>query len=259
MPRFLLLIIRDASVCIARPPRANDLDLCLCRADRRDLGYSGPHHILEVRFPVGTEHWKGNNKFGLANLCTSSCRPLYKMWQIWPDPGEICYASNSPILVWGYWVCNIVTDIYLILIPLPVLLRTSLTSKQKFALVTLFSCTIGITIFGVARLVLIELVSISLDCLNNFFFFLSSFLLACISLKRLAGFKHQRRRRLGRPRSLRRNHHYEPRPRRAHHPPLSLLHHRPQRQPRQLSKDVAATMVYAALMGPLAQAQNDGE
>lgn len=96
------------------------------------------------------------------------------MWQIYPDPGETCYASNSPILVWTYWVCNIVTDIYLILIPLPVVLRTRLTSKQKFALVTLFSCTIGITIFGVARLVLIELVGLfNLPRINGHFLLLT--------------------------------------------------------------------------------------
>ncbi|POS81010.1 hypothetical protein DHEL01_v200583 [Diaporthe helianthi] len=85
----------------------------------------------------------------------ASCRPLNRMWQIFPDPGAICYAGVSPVLIGVTLAANVVTDIYLISIPVPVLLRASLSRVQKVSLVSLFSCSSLITAMAVVRVAVI--------------------------------------------------------------------------------------------------------
>lgn len=74
--------------------------------------------------------------------------------------GNICHASDSPVLVWSYFSCNIITDLYILSIPVPILMRSSLTPKQRLGLLALFGCTILITVMAVARVVLINTVSV---------------------------------------------------------------------------------------------------
>ncbi|KAF3764202.1 hypothetical protein M406DRAFT_239001, partial [Cryphonectria parasitica EP155] len=81
----------------------------------------------------------------------SSCRPFTKFWQIFPDPGTMCQAAISPILVSVFLVCNILTDVYLISIPVPVLLKARLKKSQKISLISLFSCNILITGIAILR------------------------------------------------------------------------------------------------------------
>lgn len=88
----------------------------------------------------------------------ASCRPLNKMWQIFPDPGPICYAGVSPILIGVTLAGNILTDVYLISIPVPALLRASLGRVQKISLVSLFSCSSLITAMAIVRVVVIVVV-----------------------------------------------------------------------------------------------------
>jgi hypothetical protein len=54
----------------------------------------------------------------LTILC--SCQPFHHFWQISPDPGKLCQATISPAYVLVTLVLNIITDLYLLSIPLPV-------------------------------------------------------------------------------------------------------------------------------------------
>lgn len=49
-----------------------------------------------------------------------SCQPMHKFWQIYPDPGAVCKPTNSPVYVLVAVIPNILTDVYLLSIPLPV-------------------------------------------------------------------------------------------------------------------------------------------
>lgn len=80
------------------------------------------------------------------------------MWQIYPDPGPICYAGVSPVLIGVTLAGNVLTDIYLISIPVPALLRASLGRVQKVSLVSLFSCSSLITAMAIVRVVVIFVV-----------------------------------------------------------------------------------------------------
>ncbi|KAK4184399.1 hypothetical protein QBC35DRAFT_506056 [Podospora australis] len=62
-----------------------------------------------------------------------SCRPFHHYWQINPDPGNVCQAAVSRPIVWASFAANVATDIYLILIPLPLLWGSRLRLVEKIA------------------------------------------------------------------------------------------------------------------------------
>lgn len=49
-----------------------------------------------------------------------SCQPMRKFWQVSPDPGVTCQPTKSPVYVLVVVIPNILTDVYLLSIPLPV-------------------------------------------------------------------------------------------------------------------------------------------
>ncbi|KAI0889716.1 uncharacterized protein GGS22DRAFT_148981 [Annulohypoxylon maeteangense] len=67
----------------------------------------------------------------LAVLC--GCSPFYKNWQINPDPGNHCQPAISRPIIWTSFAANASTDIYLILIPIPMLWGSSLRLIKKVA------------------------------------------------------------------------------------------------------------------------------
>ena len=101
------------------------------------------------------------------------CRPLEKNWQIYPDPGskslesfrhgndhsdifpDFCQPAISKIDIFVTVVLNVLTDIYLLSIPIPMLWQSSLKSVKKAGLILLFSGGIFVTMAGILRCVLI--------------------------------------------------------------------------------------------------------
>ncbi|KAK4230343.1 hypothetical protein QBC38DRAFT_469286 [Podospora fimiseda] len=60
-----------------------------------------------------------------------SCLPFHKYWQINPNPGMLCQPAISPSVVWASFAANLSTDIYLIVIPLPLLWGSRLRLMEK--------------------------------------------------------------------------------------------------------------------------------
>ncbi|CAK7202052.1 hypothetical protein SEUCBS139899_004771 [Sporothrix eucalyptigena] len=83
------------------------------------------------------------------------CRPLSKNWQIYPDPGNFCQPAISRIDIFVTVVLNVLTDIYLMSIPLPMLWKANLRPAKKVGLMVLFSGGIFVTMAGILRCVLI--------------------------------------------------------------------------------------------------------
>ncbi|CAK7226373.1 hypothetical protein SBRCBS47491_006210 [Sporothrix bragantina] len=87
---------------------------------------------IRVRNPIG---------FGLAGVTLlasiittySACRPFHNYFQINPNPGNACQAAISLPVVWVTFVSSIIMDIYLIMIPLPMLWSTRLATIKKVA------------------------------------------------------------------------------------------------------------------------------
>ncbi|OJJ96245.1 hypothetical protein ASPACDRAFT_125809 [Aspergillus aculeatus ATCC 16872] len=83
------------------------------------------------------------------------CRPLRRNWQIYPDPGNYCQPAVSHIDVYVTVTLNVVTDVYLISIPFPILFKARLPWREKLELVVLFSGGLFVMAAGILRCVLI--------------------------------------------------------------------------------------------------------
>ncbi|CAG7953540.1 unnamed protein product [Penicillium nalgiovense] len=93
---------------------------------------------------------------GVTYLATAlslllSCQPFHAFWQINPDPGNFCQPTHSRIYVFVSVVLNIVTDMYLLSIPLPLLWTVNLNLKRKIPLMVLFSGAAFVMIAGIIR------------------------------------------------------------------------------------------------------------
>ncbi|KAH7112389.1 hypothetical protein EDB81DRAFT_848883 [Dactylonectria macrodidyma] len=83
------------------------------------------------------------------------CRPFHKLWQIQPDPGNFCQPASSKLLIFLVVTLNIITDIYLMIIPIPVLWKAKVPRLKKVMLVLLFSGGIFVMVAGILRCILI--------------------------------------------------------------------------------------------------------
>ncbi|KAJ4395959.1 hypothetical protein N0V93_000175 [Gnomoniopsis smithogilvyi] len=83
------------------------------------------------------------------------CIPISKMWQITPDPGPLCYPESSPAVLWTILACNIITDAYLLWLPIPMLKHAVLPRGTKIALGCLFGCGLFVTVAATLRITLV--------------------------------------------------------------------------------------------------------
>jgi hypothetical protein len=154
----LLVLDRDAQAVHAGLLSATDgmshlpvLSAFFCGPSFTDNNKSGLGRRYRLRVHVG---------FGLviAGFLASivaifaACRPFHGYWQINPDPGselpfqlnsillcplltpiDVCQAAVSRPVVWSTFAANVTTDIYLIMIPLPLLWGSSLRLLEKIA------------------------------------------------------------------------------------------------------------------------------
>ncbi|KAF0316938.1 hypothetical protein GQ607_015824 [Colletotrichum asianum] len=84
-----------------------------------------------------------------------SCFPTHKNWQIYPDPGNTCQPAISKVNILVTVVLNVLTDLYLMSIPIPMLWFSKLPLRKKLGLIVLFSGGILVTMAGILRCVLI--------------------------------------------------------------------------------------------------------
>ncbi|KAI0206636.1 hypothetical protein F4808DRAFT_447412 [Astrocystis sublimbata] len=80
-----------------------------------------------------------------------SCQPFHHFWQIFPDPGKLCEPTNSPYYVLSALISDIVTDLYLVSIPLSLLWGVKIPMRKKVVLLGLFSGSFFVIIAGTIR------------------------------------------------------------------------------------------------------------
>ncbi|KAB8300520.1 hypothetical protein EYC80_000682 [Monilinia laxa] len=82
------------------------------------------------------------------------CMPLKKQWQIYPDPGNLCYSGNSTFQMAFVMSINTATNMYIMAIPLPSIIKTKgMLTYQKVFLLILYSGGFLVTVFGILRCV----------------------------------------------------------------------------------------------------------
>ncbi|KAJ5555953.1 hypothetical protein N7513_003595 [Penicillium frequentans] len=85
-----------------------------------------------------------------------SCQPFHAFWQINPNPGIVCQATHSPVYVLVVVILNIVTDVYLLSIPLPLLWKVNIAWQRKIPLMALFSGAAFVIAASIIRAVTIS-------------------------------------------------------------------------------------------------------
>ncbi|RHZ66748.1 uncharacterized protein CDV56_108480 [Aspergillus thermomutatus] len=85
----------------------------------------------------------------------AACRPFHKYWQIKPDPGNVCQAAVSKPIIWATFASNVSTDIYLILIPIPMLWKSRLKLLKKVAATIVFSAGLFVLVCAILKSVFV--------------------------------------------------------------------------------------------------------
>lgn len=70
--------------------------------------------------------------------CLFNCTPVSYIWESW-DGEHKGKCINFHIFAWVHAAINIVLDITIIAVPIPELLRLSLSKKKKFYIIMMFS------------------------------------------------------------------------------------------------------------------------
>ncbi|PYH69397.1 uncharacterized protein BO88DRAFT_387446 [Aspergillus vadensis CBS 113365] len=76
----------------------------------------------------------------------AACRPFNKNWQIYPDPGNSCQPAISKPVIAATFAANLATDPYLVLIPIPMLWKSSLKLMKKIAVTIVLGAGIFILV-----------------------------------------------------------------------------------------------------------------
>ncbi|KOS40466.1 hypothetical protein ACN38_g8649 [Penicillium nordicum] len=88
--------------------------------------------------------------YAIVQIVTfTECDPFNHYWIVLPDPGTCCQAQLE-LIVLG--VLNVITDIMLIALPIPILVLVKRSAMQKFQLAILFSIGLFIVAITIARL-----------------------------------------------------------------------------------------------------------
>ncbi|KAL4875606.1 hypothetical protein BJY04DRAFT_211151 [Aspergillus karnatakaensis] len=97
----------------------------------------------------------GVTYLAVALTIVLSCQPMHRFWQVSPDPGNTCQPARSMVYVLVVMIPNVLTDIYLMSIPLPLLWAVRIGTRRKISLMALFSGAIFVIMAAIIRAVII--------------------------------------------------------------------------------------------------------
>ncbi|GAB1318006.1 hypothetical protein MFIFM68171_08216 [Madurella fahalii] len=80
----------------------------------------------------------------------AECTPFHRYWQVVPDPGPQCRQGHAYLIT--VTVCNVLTDLLLVVFPVPIVIKSRLSIGRKTLLVLLFCLhllTVAVAIYRV--------------------------------------------------------------------------------------------------------------
>lgn len=83
----------------------------------------------------------------ITTMC--ECVPFHKNWQVIPDPGQKCTQGLAKHIV--ILILNVATDCYLITIPIPIFLKSTMPLHRKIIITILFGAGIFVTVAAILR------------------------------------------------------------------------------------------------------------
>ena len=84
----------------------------------------------------------------------AECQPITHYWQVVPDPGGKCRQGYAQLLTMG--TANIITDLLLVVFPIPIIINSKMGAKQKIQLTLLFAGSLlpaGTTLYRLPNIV----------------------------------------------------------------------------------------------------------
>lgn len=72
----------------------------------------------------------------------AECQPFEHYWQVIPDPGPQCRGGVAQLLTMA--VCDIITDILLVIYPIPIVIMAAMPLARKISLVALFALSLAL-------------------------------------------------------------------------------------------------------------------
>jgi hypothetical protein len=84
----------------------------------------------------------------------AECHPFSHYWHVLPDPGGQCRQGYAQLLTMA--VCNVLTDLLLVVFPIPVIVGSGMTFKRKVQLILLFSLSLApmtVTLYRVPHII----------------------------------------------------------------------------------------------------------
>lgn len=84
----------------------------------------------------------------------AECQPFDHYWQVTPDPGPTCRSGYVNLITMG--TCDVITDLLLVAIPVPIILMVQMPLKRRLALASLFCLSlilVAITCYRVPSVV----------------------------------------------------------------------------------------------------------
>ncbi|KAF2713130.1 hypothetical protein K504DRAFT_369566 [Pleomassaria siparia CBS 279.74] len=106
------------------------------------------------RFVVPVMCFVGVGAVIVILVLTCTCVPFRKMWQILPDPGEKCVPQSKAIF-YTMLSLNLTTDMFIMLIPLPILRSMNAGIFRRLGLTFLFSLGIFCMVAAILRVLFI--------------------------------------------------------------------------------------------------------
>jgi hypothetical protein len=79
----------------------------------------------------------------------AECHPFEQYWQVVPDPGEQCRQGFAQLITMA--TLNVITDVMLVIFPIPIILRAPFGVKRKLQLASLFCLSVFPILTSVIR------------------------------------------------------------------------------------------------------------
>ncbi|KAF1981351.1 hypothetical protein K402DRAFT_342632 [Aulographum hederae CBS 113979] len=87
---------------------------------------------------------------GVVIATLAECQPFDHYWQVVPDPGPRCRTGYAQLLTMG--VADMITDVLLVVFPIPIIIKSAMPMKRKFSLLLLFSLSVGLIVITAFRI-----------------------------------------------------------------------------------------------------------
>ncbi|KAN0083885.1 putative integral membrane protein [Elaphomyces granulatus] len=99
--------------------------------------------------------------FALAAIITSivTCMPVSKFW----NPAQPGYCLNREAMWFSHSAFHILTDVVLLILPMPVINSLQLPKRQKYALMLIFALGSFVCVTSILRLHSVQMIAVSKD------------------------------------------------------------------------------------------------